>query len=160
MLYSKRLKLRKFEIEDKEFLFKLNNDKLVNEFRPKKSVSMAYCIQSIVDWREKYKDGLLNIYLVELIDSNESIGLIGLYESNEQTEIGYRFIPDYWGKGYCKESMKVLVQMFFSETNKKNIMAETHAENIRSIRFLEKNGFIEKLPPLDGRGKMFYLYHE
>ncbi len=159
MINTERLELRPFKVEDTEFLYKLNNNKEVNEFRPRKSVSLEYCEQSIKDWNDRYSDGLLNVYLMEIKSTNEKIGLVGIFklDENSEAELGYRLLPDYWKKGYCSEAVKTLVDAYFINTNEKLIFAETHPENINSIRFLESNGFTEKEHMLKDRGKFFYI---
>ena len=159
MIVTERLNLRTFTISDKEFLFRLNNDKKVNKYRPRDTVSMEYCVKSIEDWNAKYEDNLLNVYLIEIKESKEPVGLIGIFkrENVKDAEIGYRLLSEYWGKGYCTEGAKTLVEKYFAESGETRIFAETHPENENSVRFLENNGFREEHHDLEGRGRIFIL---
>lgn len=159
MIMTERIKLRPFTISDKEFLYKLNNDKKVNKYRMRDTVSMEYCIKSIEDWNVKFGDGLLNVYLMEIIETKESIGLIGVFEIEGETdaEIGYRLLSEHWGKGYCTESSKALIKKYFDESGKTRIFAETHHENENSVRFLKNNGFREEHHNLKERGRIFII---
>lgn len=40
------------------------------------------------------------------------IGIIGL--ANYPDNIGYKVHPDYWGKGYMTEALKLFVEMFWT----------------------------------------------
>ncbi|MCK8060288.1 MULTISPECIES: GNAT family N-acetyltransferase [unclassified Fusibacter] len=162
MIRTERLTIRPFTMQDKDFLFELNNDKEVNRFRSSDTASMEYCIDSINDWNEKYGDGLLNVYLFEITESTEPIGLIGIFkrDSDSKAELGYRMMPKFWKRGYCAEAAKVLIENYFSHTNEDEIFAETHPENRNSIVFLKQNRFIEEVHDMQDRGSLFFTSRE
>lgn len=56
-------------------------------------------------------------------------------------ELGYRFIPEYWGKGYAVESSKAVLDYGFNWLNLKTIYAYAHSENEASNHVLLKLGF-------------------
>lgn len=155
-MQTERLTLRTFTQKDIEFLYVLNNDPQVNRYRSRATVSMAYCEDSIRDWNTKYGEGLLNVYLVALSETATPIGLMAIFkgEADERAELGYRFLPEYWQKGYCKEAATHLIVEYFTASQEEFIIAETHPENTNSIRFLEKNHF-EEQPRLKDRGSIF-----
>jgi len=160
MFYTERLIIRPFTLEDKEFLYELNNDKEVNRYRTRDSVSMDYCISSIKDWNNKYGNGLLNVYLMEAKETGEPIGLVALFkwDSESKAELGYRMLPRYWSKGYCTEAVQTLITKYFDEIEEDEIIAETHRDNVNSIRFLNHNKFIEKKHDLEDRGSIFMTH--
>jgi RimJ/RimL family protein N-acetyltransferase len=162
MFKTERLTIRAFTPEDKEFLFELNNDKEVNRFRSSDTASMEYCVDSIRGWNEKYGDDLLNVYLMEIRQSKDAIGLIGIFkrDKDSKAELGYRMLPKYWKQGYCKEATRALITTYFSQTNEDEIFAETHPENTNSIRFLEKNNFVEEVHDMENRGSLFFTLRE
>lgn len=66
----------------------------------------------------------------------------------KHAEIGYVFHKDYWGMGYCTETV-ALMDRFASETLKLHKLdASVVDTNTGSVRVLEKNGF-----ELEGRLK-------
>jgi len=61
-------------------------------------------------------------------------------------DIGYRYIPKYWGKGYATEATKAILGFGFNTMQLDRIVGKANEENKASIRVLEKCGlkFIEK----------------
>jgi len=90
------------------------------------------------------------------------IGLVALFkwEETAMAELGYRFLPDYWGKGYCKEASGELIGRYFSVTDEDLICAETHPDNQASISFLVRNGFYEADDQPEGRGKIYWTHRK
>ncbi|MBI5669977.1 MAG: GNAT family N-acetyltransferase [Chloroflexi bacterium] len=72
------------------------------------------------------------------------IGTCGFHfwdAENRHTDIGYDLLPEYWGKGYMTEIVRVLVGWCFQNLNLHRIQADCTAGNIGSERVLEKVGF-------------------
>jgi [ribosomal protein S5]-alanine N-acetyltransferase len=59
---------------------------------------------------------------------------------SEAVELGYRIRKLSWGKGYTTEVAQALVHKSFSESNINKITAWALAENIASVRVMEKAG--------------------
>ena len=56
------------------------------------------------------------------------------------TEIGYRFLPSYWGKGIATESGLPFIKLGFEKFDLKEIVDVVYDTNTASIRVLEKLG--------------------
>ncbi len=54
--------------------------------------------------------------------------------------LGYRLIPDFWGKGYATEMSQALVSKGFQYWDVQRVVAWTLLDNQRSIRVMEKVG--------------------
>lgn len=82
------------------------------------------------------------LYLVELKESGESIGICGLIRRNtlNDVDIGYAFLPGYWSKGYAIESALAMKQFAQEVVGLKRMVAVVDPENLGSIRLLEKLG--------------------
>ncbi|PMD33337.1 acyl-CoA N-acyltransferase [Hyaloscypha variabilis F] len=71
------------------------------------------------------------------------IGVIGIVR---EQEIGYRIHPDFWGKGFMSEALKMFIEMFWGMEINKNydrLLAAADPENGASLRVLEKAGFVK-----------------
>ncbi|MBG6234049.1 RimJ/RimL family protein N-acetyltransferase [Pedobacter sp. CAN_A7] len=72
---------------------------------------------------------------------NEFLGWCGLkYDEHlNETDIGFRFFEDYWNKGYATESAKACLTYGFKKLGLKIIVGRAMADNIASIKDIEKN---------------------
>lgn len=86
-------------------------------------------------------------YAIVDLDSNETIGSVGLVEVNhinQTAEIGI-FIgnKDFWGKGFGREALSLLLDYAFMKLNLHNIMLRVYAFNQRAIDCYQSIGFRE-----------------
>jgi len=70
------------------------------------------------------------------------IGFCGLkfLDDMGEVDVGYRFLPDYWGRGLATESTRVCVDFGFTTLGLDHVCAFVLAANRGSIRVLEKVG--------------------
>ncbi len=66
-------------------------------------------------------------------------GLAYLPEFDE-IDVGYRFLPEFWGKGLATEATRAILAYAFKELKLKRIVAIAMKENKASIRVMEKAG--------------------
>jgi len=73
---------------------------------------------------------------------NKVIGFAGLKYLPEiaETDIGFRFLPQYWGKGIATEVSKEIIKYGFETLNLEQIVGVAMPENIGSNKVLEKIG--------------------
>jgi [ribosomal protein S5]-alanine N-acetyltransferase len=93
------------------------------------------------------------LWLVELIETQQPIGLCGLIkrDSLPDTDIGFAFLPRYIGKGFGKESAQAVLQHGFGELGLKKIIAITIPSNSPSIGLLRAIGMeLESETEMDG----------
>ena len=70
-------------------------------------------------------------------------------KQNLTLELGYLFLPSYWGYGYATESTRALLDEFKRYISRADpaaaveFAAHVHVDNLPSIRVLEKLGFQE-----------------
>lgn len=55
-------------------------------------------------------------------------------------DVGYRFLPEFWGKGYATESAIFSIEYGFNVMNLSEIIGTCHEGNLASRRVLEKCG--------------------
>jgi RimJ/RimL family protein N-acetyltransferase len=58
----------------------------------------------------------------------------------EEVDLGYRFLPEYWGRGIATESSLAIVRYGFESLGLERIIALVLPDNTGSIRVLEKIG--------------------
>lgn len=161
-LKTSRLYITPFDDLDVDFLFHLNNDVMVKMYLSFDQYSKERCENTIKEWQKKYQDSsIYNVYKVLLQKTKVKIGLVFLININKyEAEIGYRFLPDFWHHGYAQESVKKLIAETFSINPMKNIIAETHPDNQKSIEFLKKMKFREIANHHKFKGRVFCLKND
>ena len=90
-----------------------------------------------------------NIHLAITDDNDTYMGTVSLKNIKNQTaEFAIVVRKDAMGKGYAKFSMTEMIRIGFEELNLKSIYWCVSPENIRAIRFYEKNGY-KRVNPID-----------
>ncbi|GEP50534.1 N-acetyltransferase [Flavobacterium noncentrifugens] len=145
---TKRLLLRELLPSDTEGLFRLDSNPEVHKYLGKKPVTNISQIHDVLaNIHQQYLDNGIGRWAVILKETNEFIGWSGLkIEKNANGheryyDLGYRFIPEFWGKGYAFESATAFVDFGFNEMNLSVINAIADINNQGSRNVLEKCGF-------------------
>jgi len=163
VLETDRLILRWVALEDAEFILGLLNEPSWLQFIGDKGVrtiddARAYILKGPVDMYSRLGFGL---YLVELKEEGFSIGMCGLIKRDalEDVDIGFAFLPAYWGKGYAYEAAAAVMKYGEKVLGLDRIVTITSLDNYRSAKLLEKLGlrFEEtvKLAPGSDEVKLF-----
>jgi RimJ/RimL family protein N-acetyltransferase len=141
---SARLLFREFTEEDAPLILELNRHTEVVQYVHEKPITelgaaLANITERILPQYHQYGYGR---WAVETKDSQTFIGWCGLKYRPERDEIdlGYRFIPGFWGKGYATEAALATLQFGFENLKLPVIHAMAHTENTASLRVLEKCG--------------------
>jgi ribosomal-protein-alanine N-acetyltransferase len=99
----------------------------------------------------KIEKGLNKQWFYWAISSKNSPGLIGTIclwnfnEENKSAEVGYELLPIFQGKGLMQEALSNVIVFGFKTAKFKRIIAYTHSRNDKSIKLLQKAGFIRDL---------------
>ncbi len=137
-----RLTMRAMNADDAEAFYRLNSDADVMRFTHEPlcpSVDEARtAIESYPDF-ERYGYGRWGCFLKA---GGPMIGFCGLKYLPEfdAVDIGYRLLPEYWGRGLATEAAHATITFGFETLKLRQIIALTIAENAGSIRVLEKIG--------------------
>jgi RimJ/RimL family protein N-acetyltransferase len=144
VLETERLALRRLTLDDAAYIFKLVNEPSWLRFIGDKNV------RNLEDARNYLRTGPLDMYerfgfgmfLVELKDSGAQIGTCGLLRRDTlpDPDIGYAFLPEFWGKGYAAEAAAAVLDYGHRVHRLPRILAITSPDNERSIRVLESCG--------------------
>lgn len=139
-----RLILKKVEAEDKDALDELRHDPEVYRLLPtflfeQQYDDIDYVIGHLYDEAWK-KSIILGIY-----EENAFCGLAEFYgyrPAVHKISIGYRLLKRCWGRGIATETVKMMADYLFGETDIRIISASTLPENKASAAVLRKNGFL------------------
>jgi RimJ/RimL family protein N-acetyltransferase len=144
VLETDRLILRWLSPEDAEFILRLVNEPSWLKFIGDKGVrtiedARSYIQKGPVDMYSRLGFGL---YLVELREESLPIGMCGLLKRDtlEDVDIGFAFLPEYWGRGYAYESAFAVITHSREVLGLNRIVAITSPDNDRSAKLLEKLG--------------------
>ncbi|HEX9979349.1 MAG TPA: GNAT family N-acetyltransferase [Flavobacterium sp.] len=142
-----RLLLRELQPYDDHGMFELDSDPEVHRYLGNQPVQSIEESRSHIDHIcGQYITNGIGRWAVILKETNEFIGWAGLkLEKNVNGydsfyDLGYRFIPKHWGKGYATEAAKAWVDFGFNEMNLGIINAYTSLENKASQNTLKKCG--------------------
>jgi RimJ/RimL family protein N-acetyltransferase len=160
---TERLLLRRIDAGDAAFLFRLINDPSWMRYIGDKGVrtlddAQRYIQNGPLEMYERLGFGL---YLVELRETGEPIGICGLIkrEALEDVDLGFAFLPRFWGKGYALESAAAVMSYGRSAFGLSRIVAVLSHDNRRSCKLLEKLGFrYERKVRLQDKGEELDLY--
>jgi ribosomal-protein-alanine N-acetyltransferase len=86
-------------------------------------------------------------WAIELVDSGEMVGTVGLLRfelAHRRAEIGYEIARRLWGGGLAPEAAAAVVRYGFAVMRLHTIEAGVLPENDRSVRVLQKLGFVEE----------------
>ncbi len=164
-LETNRLIMRPFEETDAEGLFLLDsNPEVMKYVGGIVSTEVEQSRQMIEFIQNQYKENGVGRLAVIEKSSNILIGWSGLkYLTKEINgmknvyELGYRFLPEYWGKGYATETAIAALNYAFNEIKTDVVYAMAVTENTGSNRVLQKLGFEELGTFLDD-GDLCYWY--
>ena len=142
-IHTGRLGLRRFTLEDADFIVELVNDPDWIAFIGNRNVrtledAQAYLAKGPLAMYDREGFGL---YLVVLKATGERIGMCGLVkrEGLEHVDIGFAFLPAWRGQGFALEAANATLA-HARELGLPRVVAIVSEGNRASIRLLEKIG--------------------
>lgn len=142
---SPRTLIRKFQIGDKKDLISLlcNKEVTKNMAFPDEMLTPVGVSELLDITINSYESNepLLS-FAIEDITNSALLGATGftILEDNE-IEIFYAFLPEYWGKGFATEILECITTYIFKQSDKYTVVAPITKSNLASIKVAEKNGF-------------------
>jgi len=154
-LESDRLLIRHYELGDEVAIYELNSNPLVQKYTGDifiKSVEHAKELLINIVFKDYELYGYGRLAVIYKPD-NKLIGFTGFKYLPEisDADLGYRFMPEYWGKGIATESSKMSLKYGFGELELNPILGFAEPENVASTAVLKKLGFeMTKIAPYPG----------
>jgi RimJ/RimL family protein N-acetyltransferase len=142
-LHTRRLLLRPFCQIDADFVIALVNDPAWLRFigdRGVRTVEQAEgYIARMTAMHAEYRHGGMRVALKE---TGEPIGMAGLFRRPglEGVDIGFALMPSHHGRGYAHEAAEAVLADGRERLGLRRVGGVTVAQNVASIRLLEKLG--------------------
>jgi RimJ/RimL family protein N-acetyltransferase len=108
-----------------------------------------------------YETHGFGLYLVELREHQEPIGICGLLKRQEleDVDLGFSLLPKYWAQGYALEAARAVLDYARDVLHLKRVVAITALHNEASARLLGKLGFtFERIISFEVTGEPLKLF--
>jgi ribosomal-protein-alanine N-acetyltransferase len=144
VLPAGRVTLRPLEASDAEELYQVFSDPVTMRYwssPPHGSIQRTR--EMIASIGDGFEARTIFQWGVERNDDPRLLGTVTLmpHLSQPRAEIGFIIGREYWGLGYAGEAQRTAIEFGFDELALHRIEADTHPENERSARSLERLGF-------------------
>ena len=150
---SKRLYCRPFERADFENFYKLHKNNETSKLMGKGVISDEE-IESRFNRNLKHQDGFgFSAWATFEKDTNKFVGRVGFVkigtlvatdeDHSDKIEIGYAFLPEFWGHGYAQEIIPVFLNYGFNILKLEAIYAKTSKDNQKSQYLLRQKFHFE-----------------
>ena len=139
---TKRLTLRALTVEDAEAFYSLNSHPEVMRFTGEPRLKSLDEARDALASYPDFDDVGYGRWGCVLNEDKRVIGFCGLKYLGDlnAVDVGYRFLPEYWGRGLATEACLASVNFGFEVLKLDRIIGLVLAENVASIRVLEKVG--------------------
>lgn len=141
---TNRLRLREFTLHDSEFIVELLNSPGWLQFIGDRNIKTEEQARHYLENGpiKSYFDNGYGLSLVERKDDQKAIGMCGIINRDtlDHPDIGFAFLPEFNGNGYAFEIASATIKHAKDQLKISKISAITVADNVRSIRLLEKIG--------------------
>jgi len=144
VLETERLLLRRISVDDAAFMLELLNEPSFVRFIGDRGVQTIddardYVLKGPVASYETFGFGL---YLTVPKEDGVPIGICGLVkrDSLPDVDVGFAFLPRFWGKGYASESAAAVIAYGRRAFGLPRVAGVVRPDNLGSIRVLETLG--------------------
>lgn len=144
-LESRRLKYRQMRAADSQALFAIRSSMEVMKYMGREEMKcIAESEHLITSIAKSFQLGAAISWAIIEKSTNVFIGYFGYWRIEAhhcRGEIGYALDPNYWRKGYMKETACELIKYGFNKIRLHSIEANVDPNNLPSIKLLERLGF-------------------
>ena len=149
VIETDRLIMRRFTLADINAVYTFSTNQAVTRY-----TGDAGCVQTLLGaeqiitdiWLKEYdKYGYARFALVEK-ETMKVIGICGLkFEPELQApDIGYRMLPEYWGRGLGSEASKAVLEYAKNQLGVSYIIGEVDIDNSASYKIIRNLGLQEQ----------------
>lgn len=149
---TERLLMRDLMDEDVHGMFIMDSDAEVHKFLGNKPISTLAEAQKYIDAvKQQYIENGIGRWAVVEKESGNFVGWSGFKYITDTIggrthfyDLGYRFLKDYWGKGYASETAIASLNHGFEKLNYNEICGMADVDHIASNAILQKIGLINR----------------
>ncbi|MCB0703852.1 MAG: GNAT family N-acetyltransferase [Saprospiraceae bacterium] len=163
IIETDRLILRQFIESDFEAVYEFGSNPEIQKYTGEAVLQSPDQAKELIRnvWLKDYRMYGYGRWATIVKSENKLIGFAGLKYLPEldETDIGYRFLPNFWGKGIATETSREIIKYGFEQLNLDRIIGIAMPENIASWKVMEKIGFsFYKVDEYDGDGGAYNWY--
>jgi RimJ/RimL family protein N-acetyltransferase len=163
IIVTSRLALRELTLDDAPFILELLNEPDFIRFIGDRGVRDIASAQEYITKgpQASYARNKFGLWLVQRIDSGESIGICGLIKREvlPDVDIGYAYLARFRSQGYAFEAASAVKDYATHTLNLKRLLGVTDPDNSKSQKVLEKIGLrFERLVKLSETGSELMLF--
>src|SRR4051794_23895785 len=144
VLRTARLTLDRITADDAEFICALLTEPSFLRYIGDRGVRTVDDARRYIDNGPvaSYAANGFGLYLVRLTESGTPMGMCGLLkrETLEDVDVGFAFLPAFWGNGYARESARAVMQHARDDFGLTRLAAIVSPDNTASIAVLEALG--------------------
>jgi RimJ/RimL family protein N-acetyltransferase len=145
-LGTERLTLRPLVAGDAAALFIVFSDTEVMRYWSSPPwETMEQASRYVASANEGLAKGATLRFGIELVETGELIGQVALYsfdQQNRRCDVGYALGRAYWGQGYLREALEVLLEHAFGALDLNRVEADIDPRNTASAKALTRLGFL------------------
>jgi [ribosomal protein S5]-alanine N-acetyltransferase len=144
-LETKRLILRRFTINDAEFIFKnwASDDEVTKYLTWPSHKNINETISIREKWMKEYEKKDFYQWAIVFKEINEPIGSISVVKQSDDIKmvhIGYCIGKKWWNKGITSEALKTLIKFFLEDVGVNRIESRHDPNNPNSGKVMVKCG--------------------
>jgi RimJ/RimL family protein N-acetyltransferase len=136
---SARLRFRPVTAQDADNLLLIFGDPVAMEFWPA-TKTREEIVKSIQWIQQGYREHGHGLWAVELKETGEFVGRVGLIHQKEGIEVAYSLVPRHWHRGYATEAARACRDWAFEHLECDRVISLVHTRNLPSCRVAERNG--------------------
>ena len=160
LITTERLLLRKLQQSDEALLLDYLSDPEAVQYTYGDPLNMEGCRKVISSVEEHWHRLGYGPYALELKESNEFLGLVGLSfpENWPMPELKWALIRRHWGKGYAKEAAKAIQIVSSHFLPELDLISVVHSQNVSSIRLAASLGATFEKELSLREGEVWHVY--
>lgn len=159
-LMTERLSLQRLGAADLDDLWRLHSDPRVMRYLGGTPATDPDAHRRrVLSALDDYADSALGYWSIRRLEDDVFLGLARLKPVDDvaEAEIGYRLLPEEWGRGVATEAGRALLRYAFQTLRIERVIGLAHPEDVVSKRVLEKLG-LEPRGAVERRGARMDLY--